>query len=126
MNIIINNIHDLAEFLKCEVSEIPKKIKDVRECGIGLTLFYNYGGVLVSTDEVMTYPGKGSGGKTNPDINWNNPGTPHSFKLWSEEEWGYEETDQLKFNYIASDDLESSLNQMDDKMYKLEAAFKKG
>ena len=119
MNFIINSIQDLAKFLKCEVSEIPEKIKDVRECGIGLTLFYGMGGVIRSTDEFLTFPGKGNGCMSNPDITWNNPGTPLSFKFWTElQDWGCTDSDQLIFGHITSYGLEAILNRIDDEMYK--------
>lgn len=120
MNFIINTIQDLAKFLKCEVSEIPSKTKNRREGAVGLTLYYSLGGVLTSDDECLTFPGKGNGTLTNPDINWNQIHRPMSFKLWSNDDnCGVEETPQLMFGHITSNELEKLLNEMDDKMYKM-------
>jgi hypothetical protein len=124
MNVIINTINDIARFLKCKTSEIPQKISEVRECGIGLTLYYTHGGVMTTSDTCVKFPGKGSGNLLNPDITWNNIGTPISFKVWADNEYGWFDSDIFKFSHITTNALESTLNLIDDKMYEAQGKVK--
>ncbi len=83
----INTVQELAKILGCNDStEIPEKVKSIRECGIELILYYNNQTTLSSYDKCAERTVRSTNDIVKvPEYTWANPGNPETFAFWSED-----------------------------------------